>query len=145
MRLRRGSTSRSMELTVLVDLSRLRIVTQMAARFDLFRHALPQEVKRNVIMARKKPASDDPLDEDIDFSNGWRRGPIIPHDGKTRITMWVDTATLEWFREWSERHSRGYQTLMNQALREFTQKDQRPLPDVLREIVRSEVRAALKK
>ncbi len=78
-----------------------------------------------------------------DFKHG-RRGPVFPHAGKTRITMWIDSGTLSWFRAHAEREGRGYQTAMNDALKAFTDEDRRPLPEVVRDVVRTELRAALK-
>ncbi|MGD1067048.1 MAG: BrnA antitoxin family protein [Vulcanimicrobiaceae bacterium] len=78
-----------------------------------------------------------------DFSEG-RRGAVLPHAGKTRITMWVDTPVLDWFRSNAEREGRGYQTAMNDALAAYANEDHRPLPDILRDVVRDELRAALK-
>jgi uncharacterized protein (DUF4415 family) len=77
------------------------------------------------------------------FSGG-RRGAVLPHEGKTRITIWIDSDTLNWFRAQAERESRGYQTAMNDALKAFTKDDHRPLPEIVREVVRKELRAALK-
>jgi uncharacterized protein (DUF4415 family) len=78
-----------------------------------------------------------------DYSRG-RRGAVLPHEGKTRITMWIDSDTLKWFRAQAEREGRGYQTAMNDALRGFAREDHRPLPEVVRDVVRKELRAALK-
>ena len=78
-----------------------------------------------------------------DFSAG-RRGAVLPHEGKTRITMWVDTNVLEWFRQRAEREGRGYQTAINEALTAFATEDHRPLPDIVRDVVRDELRAALR-
>jgi uncharacterized protein (DUF4415 family) len=78
-----------------------------------------------------------------DFGRG-RRGAVLPHEGKTRITMWIDSDTLDWFRARAEREGRGYQTAMNDALKAFTDEDHRPLPEVVRDVVRKELRAALK-
>lgn len=78
-----------------------------------------------------------------DFSGG-RRGAVLPHEGKTRITMWVDSNVLQWFRECAEREGRGYQTAMNEALAAFTKEDHRPLPEIVREVVRGELRAVLR-
>jgi uncharacterized protein (DUF4415 family) len=78
-----------------------------------------------------------------DFSRGGR-GAVLPHEGKTRITMWIDSDTLNWFRARAEREGRGYQTAMNDALKAFTDEDHRPLPEVVRDVVRKELRAALK-
>ena len=54
------------------------------------------------------------MKEEYDFSKG-KRGPVIPHRGKTRITIWVDTDTLNWFKDMAEREGCGYQTAMNDA------------------------------
>jgi uncharacterized protein (DUF4415 family) len=78
-----------------------------------------------------------------DFRRG-RRGAVLPHEGKTRITMWIDSDTLNWFRARAEREGRGYQTAMNDALKAFSDEDHRPLPEVVRDVVRKELRAALK-
>jgi len=78
-----------------------------------------------------------------DFSHG-RRGAVLPHEGKTRITMWIDSNILNWFRAQAEHEGRGYQTAINDALKAFTREDHRPLPEVVRDVVRKELRAALK-
>jgi hypothetical protein len=55
-----------------------------------------------------------------DFSKG-RRGAVIPTPpGKTRITIRIDGDILDWFREQVDAAGGGnYQTMMNQALRDF--------------------------
>jgi hypothetical protein len=58
--------------------------------------------------------------------------------------MWVDTDIIEWFRARAEREGRGYQTAMNEALNAFASEDHRPLPEIVRDVVRAELRAALK-
>jgi uncharacterized protein (DUF4415 family) len=77
--------------------------------------------------------------EEYDFSKG-KRGPVIPQKGKTRITIFIDTDILEWFRDEAEREGRGYQTAMNQALRNYVKQDRRPLQDIVREVVRKELK-----
>ena len=77
--------------------------------------------------------------EEYDFSKG-RRGPVIPHKGKTRITIFIDTDILEWFRDEAEREGRGYQTAINQALRNYIKQDRRPLQEIVREVVRKELK-----
>ncbi len=57
--------------------------------------------------------------------------------------MWIDSETLSWFRAQAEREGRGYQTEMNDALKRFTEADPRPLPEIVREVLRKELRAAL--
>lgn len=61
--------------------------------------------------------------------------------GKTRITIRLDDDVLDWFR--TQVHARGggnYQTLINQALREYMQQRQEPLENVLRRVIREELR-----
>jgi uncharacterized protein (DUF4415 family) len=76
---------------------------------------------------------------EYDFSKG-KRGPVIPQKGKTRITIFIDTDILEWFRNAAEREGRGYQTEINQALRNYTKQDRRPIQDIVKEVVRKELR-----
>jgi hypothetical protein len=65
---------------------------------------------------------------------------VIPNKGKTRITIFIDTDILEWFRDEAEREGRGYQTAINQALRNYIKQDRRPIQDIVREVVRRELR-----
>lgn len=55
------------------------------------------------------------MKEEYDFSRG-KRGPAISTQGKTRITIYLDNATLERFKAESARTGKGYQTLINEAL-----------------------------
>ena len=80
----------------------------------------------------------DGLREEYDFSQG-KRGAVVPHQGKTRITLWVDTAVLDWFRALAEREGRGYQTAMNAALRQYTQQTEQPLHELVRDVIRAEL------
>jgi len=77
--------------------------------------------------------------EEYDFSKG-KRGAVIPNKGKTRITIFIDTDILEWFRDEAEREGRGYQTAINQALRNYIKQERRPLQDIVREVVRKELK-----
>jgi len=81
--------------------------------------------------------------EEYDFSKG-KRGPITPHKGKTRITIFIDTDILEWFRDEAEREGRGYQTEINQALRNYIKQDKRLIQDLVREAVRKELKVIKK-
>jgi uncharacterized protein (DUF4415 family) len=60
--------------------------------------------------------------QEYDFSKG-KRGAIIPSQGKTRITIYLDNEVLESFREEAEAAGIGYQTLINQVLKEHIQGD----------------------
>lgn len=72
-----------------------------------------------------------------DFSKG-KRGAVIPTPpGKTRITIRIDDDILDWFRE--QVHAAGggnYQTMMNQALRDFMAGRSEPKGEALEEMLR---------
>jgi uncharacterized protein (DUF4415 family) len=79
--------------------------------------------------------------KEYDFRRG-RRGPVIRSStGKTRITIRLDDEVLDWFRE--QVHAAGggnYQTLINQALREYVDSKIESLEGALRRVVREELR-----
>ena len=76
---------------------------------------------------------------EYDFSKG-KRGALIPSKGKTRITIYIDDAVLNEFRAKAESSGAGYQTLMNEALKAFLEKNEKPLTAaVLRQIIREEL------
>lgn len=79
------------------------------------------------------------MQDEYDFSQG-KRGAIEPLPaGKTRITMRLDDDVIAWFRHHVEQAGGGnYQTMMNQALREYIERQS--LEDLLRRIVREELR-----
>ncbi len=78
--------------------------------------------------------------EEYDFHKG-KRGAIEPLPaGKTRITIRLDNDILDWFREEVNRMSGGnYQTLINQALREYVQTRRESIEEILRRVVREEL------
>lgn len=51
-----------------------------------------------------------------------KRGAVALRKGKTRITIYLDTDLIEEFRERADQAGYGYQTMINQALREHLQK-----------------------
>lgn len=75
---------------------------------------------------------------EIDFSVA-KRGPVIPGEpGKTKISIRIDNAVIEYFRAQVEKAGTGnYQTLMNDALLAFIQ--QRSVIDAVRQVVREEL------
>ena len=81
------------------------------------------------------------MKKQYDFSKG-RRGPVVSvPKGKTRITIRVDDDVLDWFR--AQVHAAGggnYQTLINNALREYVQGLQESLEGTLRRVLREELR-----
>jgi uncharacterized protein (DUF4415 family) len=60
--------------------------------------------------------------------------------GKTRITMRVDNVTLAIFKARAEKSGGNYQTLMNEALRQFAEGQ--TLADVIRDTIRQELHHA---
>ena len=77
---------------------------------------------------------------EVDFRGG-KRGPVIqPPPGKTRITIRLDDDLLEWFRAQADAAGgANYQTLINQALREYVTERSEPLEDKIRRVVREEM------
>ena len=76
----------------------------------------------------------------VDFSRG-RRGAVLPlAKGKTRITIRLDTALLDWFRDEVDRVGGGnYQTLINVVLREHVESKRENLEETLRRVLREEL------
>jgi hypothetical protein len=76
---------------------------------------------------------------EYDFSQA-KRGAVIPQTGKTRITIYIDDDVLEEFRERADSAGKGYQTIMNEALREYLNKVQTPLnEETLRRVIQEEL------
>ena len=78
-----------------------------------------------------------------DFSKG-KRGAIIKADpNKIRITIRLDGDLIEYFKK--QVHDAGggnYQTLLNDALRNYIQSETEPLEDTLRKVIREELKFA---
>jgi uncharacterized protein (DUF4415 family) len=68
-----------------------------------------------------------------------KRVAVVAQAGKTRITIYLDDAILESFRNRAEAAGKGYQTLINDALREYLSTDSCSLEEVLRKIIREEM------
>jgi uncharacterized protein (DUF4415 family) len=77
-----------------------------------------------------------------DFSKA-RRGAVIPPLGnKVRITIRLDKDVVEWFKFRVEESGGGnYQTLLNNALREYIKHKDEPIEKVIRRVVREELHA----
>lgn len=82
-----------------------------------------------------------------DFRQG-KRGrvapPVAETRGKTRITIRLDEDLVEHFLKEADASggAKGYQTLINEALRQHVEGKAPRLADTLRKIVREELRAA---
>ncbi len=83
------------------------------------------------------------MKKEYDFSKA-KRGPVVPVDpGKTRITIRLDNAVMDWFR--GQAHQAGgasYQRLINEALVRHMAASQEPLEGTLRRVIREELRKA---
>ena len=77
------------------------------------------------------------MEKEYDFSKG-KRGPIRSSKGKTRITIYLDDDVVEAYRQMGDDAGRGYQTLINETLRNTLGKksvavDAKTLRRILRE------------
>lgn len=79
------------------------------------------------------------MKKEYDFSKA-KRGAVVSSEGKTRITIYLDDVVIERFKALSERTGKGYQTLLNEALRAHLGVDETPVTaTVLRRILREEL------
>ena len=76
-----------------------------------------------------------------DFSKG-KRGPVLKADpNKVRITIRLDGDIIDYFK--SQVLSAGggnYQSKINEALRDYIEKQNNQLEDTLRKVIREELR-----
>ena len=77
-----------------------------------------------------------------DFSKG-KRGPVVkPDPNKVRITIRLDADIIEHFKNIVHQSGGGnYQTLINEALREYMQAHDKGLEKTLRKVIREELKA----
>ena len=69
-----------------------------------------------------------------------KRGPAIPQKGKTRITIFLDNEIIEEFRNRATEAGSGYQTMINDALRQYLKNSGKPLNEALiRQVIREEL------
>jgi hypothetical protein len=79
------------------------------------------------------------MKKEYDFSKA-KRGAVIPQTGKTRITIYLDDVVIQRFKDLSDQTGKGYQTLINEALRSHLDVAEQPLTaERLREIIREEL------
>ena len=82
------------------------------------------------------------MKKEYDFSKA-KRGPVLPTTGKTRITAYLDDVVIERFKALSQETGKGYQTLINDALRAYLELDQKPVTvATLRRVIREELQHA---
>ena len=78
-----------------------------------------------------------------DFSKAHRGVVVPPSSNKMRITIRLDRDLVKWFKSKAEDQGGGnYQTMLNDALRAFTEHQDLSLEKVLRKVVREELRMA---
>jgi uncharacterized protein (DUF4415 family) len=81
------------------------------------------------------------MKKEYDFSRG-RRGAVVVPAGKTRITIYLDDDIIQEFKKQAEKTGKGYQTLINEALKAYLGKKEKALTaDLVRKIVREELAA----
>jgi len=82
------------------------------------------------------------MKKEYEFKNA-KRGAVIKTKGKTRITIYLDDNVIETFRKMADETGTGYQTMINEVLREYLDKSTGPLDEeTLRRILREELHTA---
>jgi len=82
------------------------------------------------------------MESSYDFSNA-KRGAVASTGNKTRITIHIDTDVLNTFRAKAAVEGKGYQTLINEALRLAATPHAEPVTEeTLRRVIREELKAA---
>src|SRR5438105_2168469 len=83
------------------------------------------------------------MKKEYDFKNA-KRGAVVPSPpGKTRVTIRLDNAVLDWFRKQVDEAAGGnYQSLINDALLEHMERKREPLESTIRRVIREELRRA---
>ncbi len=89
------------------------------------------------------------MDKEYDFTHA-KRANEVPHlaqlqaenTSKSRITIFLDDDILATFKERATQSGKGYQTLINEALRASISPDSAPLTaETLRKILQEELHA----
>jgi uncharacterized protein (DUF4415 family) len=82
------------------------------------------------------------MKSNYDFS-GAKRGAVAETKGKTRITIWIDDEVLSAFRERAGAAGKGYQTMINEALKAAVDEKSALITEsALRRVLREELHAA---
>ena len=78
--------------------------------------------------------------KEYDFSQAEQGAVVKSKPGKTRITIRIDNDILNWFRQRIHKAGGGsYQTLINEALREYMGYKNEMLESILRKVIREEL------
>ncbi len=79
--------------------------------------------------------------KEYDFSKAVRGAVIAAPKAKSRITIRLDDAILQWFKSRAdEAGGANYQTMINAALIAHIQREAEPLEKILRRVIREELR-----
>ena len=79
------------------------------------------------------------MKKEYDFSKA-KRGAVLSSVGKTRITIYLDDEVIRQFKLKSDKSGKGYQTLINEALKAQVGLSEDTLtPELVRKIVREEL------
>lgn len=82
------------------------------------------------------------MKREYDFSKG-KRGAMLKGGGKTRITVDLDDEVISSFRQMADESGKVYQTLINDALREYLSQSKKPVEaSTLRRMLREELKQA---
>lgn len=80
------------------------------------------------------------MKKEYDFTRGKRGAVLKMPPGKVRITIRIDEDILGWFKAQVHKAGGGsYQTLINNALREYMASTKEPLEATLRRVLREEL------
>ena len=83
------------------------------------------------------------MKKEYNFKNA-KRGRVVQQKGKTRITIYLDSDVIEEFRVRADQAGYGYQTMINEALRQYLEKSEKPLnEEVIRQVIREELDRAV--
>jgi len=84
-------------------------------------------------------------EKEYDFEQAEQGAVVELLPGKTRITIRVDTDVLNWFRQRVHETGGGnYQTLINEALREYIKYQDEMFESMLRKVIREELQAVVR-
>lgn len=115
------------------------IGTNLFGQFRVVVYALREKMLDSSPCASHNRRKFAPMKKEYDFSKA-KRGAVLSSEGKTRITIYLDDVVIERFKALSEKTGKGYQTLLNDALRAHLGVDETPLTAAaLRRILREEL------
>jgi uncharacterized protein (DUF4415 family) len=81
------------------------------------------------------------MKSEYDFTKAKRGAVVATPPGKTRVTIRLDNAVLDWFRKQVDDAGGGnYQALINDALLEHIARRREPLESTIRGVIREELR-----